>query len=384
MTTENEQLISYISRYQRILILLPDGYLTNDHIASAIALKLVLEKMEKTVFVATSGLISSDLSFLPGGKPEFPGALPNHRPLEVILITKDSKLGELSYQVEEGAVHIFLTPKTGGFKPEDVLIKEVPFGYELIIVIGSQSLEQLGRIYEENAEWVLETQKTVIDISPKNEYFGSLNIIQPSFVSISELLTDLLMKESPSLIDEPIATTLLTGIISATNSFQHPQTTPKTMLKAADLIDLGARHQDIVNNLYKTKDFSKLKLWGRALARVKDLPVKGLLYSTLPTQDFSKTETTGKDLPEVMREMLDHVTDYQIVVIIAEIVEGDSDLIIASLPHIPIDTLIENLGSTKNPTSMNHRNFKITTTTLRASNLQQSEEKLLQAIEKSL
>ena len=51
----------------------------------------------------------------------------------------------------------------------------------------------------------------------------------------SEIIAELLERTVPTFIAEPIAEALLAGIMSATESFQKKNTTPKSLKAAAEL-----------------------------------------------------------------------------------------------------------------------------------------------------
>ena len=132
-------------------------------------------------------------------------------------------------------------------------------------------MEDLGSLNEHNADLFFETPKINVDNKAENEYFGAINLVDVTATSVAEILAGLLQEYEAQLLDEDILLPcLLTGIISKTQSFQHVQTTPRAFLKASELVALeGGRQQEIIKNIYKTKPLSLLKLWGRALARMK-------------------------------------------------------------------------------------------------------------------
>ena len=120
-------------------------------------------------------------------------------------------------------------------------------------------------------------------------------------------------------MDEHIATSLLTGIIAETNSFQHAKTTPRAFLKASQLIAQGGKHQEIIRELYKTKSIALLKLWGRALARLKEVPELSVVYSLVNHSDIEKTSSKPEDVFGVMKELVASLAGAKIILFLAEI-----------------------------------------------------------------
>jgi hypothetical protein len=110
------------------------------------------------------------------------------------------------------------------------------------------------------------------------------------------------------------------------------------------LIAQGAKQQDVIKSLYKTKDFSLLKLWGRALARIKTIPDTSLLYSMLTRSDFERTGEDGDRMMLVMRELLENVSGFQTIALIGEEEVGGVRILIAGMPHANIPAIARRLS----------------------------------------
>lgn len=326
-------LFEELAKATKVLIALPQQ-LQTDNTASGIALALFLRKMGKEVTVASAGAVPQELSFLPTTVP-FEHELGSNKNFIIRLSTKEAAVSEISYHADPEALNIYVKPKSGSFRSEDVSFVAESSSFSLIIIIDSMSLESLGSLFEQNTELFFNTPKVNIDNHPGNQYFGAINIVDMNAGSIAEILADVFEASDKSLIDEDIATCLLTGIIEKTNSFQHTQTTPHAFVKASELLALGGRQQDIVRALYKTKPLSLLKLWGRALARLQTLGKSGVMYSVLNKSDFEKSDATAADLPGVLKELLENISGYDVVLVLAETETGTA-CFIASQPHIDI------------------------------------------------
>jgi phosphoesterase RecJ-like protein len=136
--------------------------------------------------------------------------------------------------------------------------------------------------------------------------------------SVSEILVELMQKYEEQLIDEDIATCLLSGIIEKTSSFQHVQTTPRAFLKASELVALGGRQQEVVKNIFKTKSLPLLKLWGRALARLKLIENLPVVYAPLSLMDFEKADAGSAEILPALKELVDNLGGNKIFALIFE------------------------------------------------------------------
>ncbi len=315
-TKIEQQVFDQIGKAKKILVALPE-VLHADALASGLAMRLFLEKLGKEVEVVTSAQPGAEFAFLPKAA-ELKNTVQSVKSLVVELDTAQKKLDELSYQVLENRVEIYLKSKSAPFVPDEVKFKNEKFPVDLLVVLGCQAFEDLGGLFRDNTEVFYETPKINVDNKPGNEYFGAVNLVDVTATSLAEVLSGLFEQYEQQLVDEQIATCLLTGIITQTNSFQHAQTTPQALMKASRLVALGGRQQEIIKHVYKTKSLPLLKLWGRALARLKVLETARAAYSVLNAGDFEKTEASEDLLLPALKELLANVSGYQVLGLLAQ------------------------------------------------------------------
>ncbi len=336
-----DQIFDLIGKSQRILIAMPANP-NGDTLGSSLALAGFLKKLNKQVEVYCQKTDFGKLSFLPH-LSEIRHEVVFPKSFVISIDTSHAQLDELSYDALPEKVSIFLKPKNGNFKPEDVTFSTEAVGLNLIVTLDTPSLDSLGAIYEKNAEMFFNTPKINIDNHINNDNYGTVNIIDVTASSTAEILLELLKKYEVSLIDENIATNLLTGIISETNSFQHNKTTPGSFLKASELISFGAKQQEIIRNLFKTKELSVLKLWGRAMARIKHIPNYPAMLSIVGSQDIHKSEADDKDILKVAEDLAANMSDVKILFFVAE---RSSNLLmyISASPNIKLQELVHFFG----------------------------------------
>jgi phosphoesterase RecJ-like protein len=134
-----------------------------------------------------------------------------------------------------------------------------------------------------------------IDHHPVIHPEAKINIIEPKVSSASEIIFKL-FKNLDIEIDKDIATCLLTGIVSDTGGFQHSNTTSETLEISAELMKKGVRLNKITKKIFRSKDKTTLKLWGRALARIKKDPKTGLAFSIITYDDLKECGVSPEDL----------------------------------------------------------------------------------------
>jgi nanoRNase/pAp phosphatase (c-di-AMP/oligoRNAs hydrolase) len=218
------------------------------------------------------------------------------------------------------------------------------------------SFDLLGEFYTKHTELFFDVPLVNIDFRASNENYGQFNLVTLSATSTSEIILDLINKFEASLIDENIATQLLAGIITETNSFQHVRTTPQTFLKASQLVGLGAKQQDIINNLYKSKSLGLLKLWGRVLARLKQETELSLVYSAVNQNDIVKSQAVESDVDAIIKEMTSQLGFAKIFLFLKEENPTTSKIYLHSI--IPLNLLA--IFSAFNPQAMGAQTVKFT------------------------
>lgn len=316
--SSQQQIFEVVEKSKKVL-LLTRQHPTEDAVCSLIALGLYLEKSGKEVDMATQGPIPAALEFIPETK-KVKNNVRQSKNFIVSLDTSQTKVAQFSYDFDEDGkkLNIFITPEGGNFTPDHLSTKILGFGYDTIFIIHSADFETLGPVYTENADLFYETPVINIDRSSSNEQFGEINLVDTTASSIAEILYELFAAEGEKVIDERIATCLLTGIIASTRSFQNKDATPKSFTIAAKLIAAGADQQQVINSLYKNRSLSMLKLWGRALARVKHSPEKKLAWSMLSQKDFVNSGAQTKDLEGITDEIMTSVPNTDMVVVLYE------------------------------------------------------------------
>ena len=294
------QSISKLTSANNILIIVAGN--NGDSLAARLALQGFLKKLEKETEVVSYTPKFQNLDFL-SGFSEVQEHFEVVKSFVIDVSTKKVAMDELSYKKDLEQLSIFIKPKKGQFGPEDVTFRSSDFPFDLLVLVGIDSLDRLGEMYSQNTELFFETPILNVDFRASNENYAQLNLVNLAATSNSEIVFDLINQLEASFIDESIATQLLAGIVVETDSFQHVRTTPQTFLKASQLVGLGANQQEIISRLYKSKSLGLLKLWGMVLARLQQETSVGLVYSSVNRMELEKTQATEMDAGLIIKEM---------------------------------------------------------------------------------
>lgn len=315
--SEQEQIKNRIDKSERILIISKRDA-SGDSMGSMLALYLTLKKIGKEVSVVSHGTPNILYKFLPNFH-QITSELTSTKDFIISLDISNAAVGEFSYKIEGNKLNIYIEPEKGEFDSQDVSAQPAQPKYDLIVSLNCPDFAYMGDHYENNPNFFYETPVINIDHRADNENYGNINLVDVTATSTAEILYELIEDWDENIIDEDIATCLLTGIITDTNSFQNQQTTPKSLQISAELINLGADQQSIVHNLYRTKSLNKLKLWGRLLARIKLDSKYKLAWTLVDLSDFQKTNSQPQDLSGISEELISSSPDAEIILILARV-----------------------------------------------------------------
>jgi phosphoesterase RecJ-like protein len=317
MLNQEQQIFEQIKKANNILITFNRTW-NGDAVASGLAFFLLLKKMGKNVEIVAEKYDKSDLySFLPGYS-SIKNSLDNLRKFIISLDITNTKVDKIKYKIEDNTLNFVVSPKDGFFTQEDIKSRSGEFKYDLIITLDTPDLESLGSIYDSDTEFFYQIPTINIDHSSSNEEYGQINLVELTSIATSEILFNLFTAFSRDLLDEHIATCLLAGIISKTRSFKTQNITPQALSISSQLISIGAKREEIVSRLYRSRSLNVLKLWGRVLARLTSALENKLVWSVLTEMDFNKTETKEDDLNEVIDELIINIPQAKVVLLIFE------------------------------------------------------------------
>lgn len=304
--TSHQQFQSLLRDADHTLLLLP-SHPSVDALASASALAYLLTKQERKVTVAADTVLGAfreyDFLLQPNHLRE---TLTGARDFVLSFDTKRNKIISMRTEENVDSYRIYITPEKGSVDPRDFSFIPASFMFDLVIVLDAPDKESLGKLYENNADIFYEVPVINIDHHPKNDHFGQLSIVDITASSTTEVLTDILKETHLEWIDAPLADSLLTGIIAATESFQKKNTTPKSLQIASWLMDQGANRHAIVQHLYKTHPLHLLKLWGRIMASLQWDEKTKLMHATITQNDLDEIRVTVNDLPRILDKIRTH------------------------------------------------------------------------------
>ena len=379
MLNETQQIKQEIENSKHVLIVF-NNHENTDATAAALALSYLLEKNNKSVDIVCPDFTpTKNLNFLNGLK----NIKPEFAHLQKLIIKVDvsqTKIETLSYDIKDNWLSIYLTPKNGLLTKEDLRTAQSAYKYDLIITLDTPELETLGKIFLNNTDLFYRVDIINIDCHAANERYGQINYVDLNATSVSEIVYRLMKQLWETQLEETNATALLTGMIAATHSFKTTNVTPLTLQSASELINHGANREKIIQNLYRTRSLSTLKLWGTTLSKLKIDQNKHFAWSTITKTDFDNCGANEDDLRDIITELIGNSPEIDLTMLLYEHTQPDGKFFINGILHSKkghdTHTLLKNF----NPTG-NKQQSKIS---FADHTLNEAEQIIIEEIKKSL
>lgn len=323
-----DQVVETLLRAQRGVLLVVPPEPTSDAFASMIALALALESLGKSTTTVCPSHVPALLQFLPG-TAQVHDHLPHLPEVILHLPIGDVRPDHLHWEIVENTLRITVRPVPSVPADAQVVLQRGTYPWDCVVTFGSPRLHALGELFTEHAPFFYQTPLVNIDRGVENEFFGTVNLVPATAGTIAEVVTDLLdVLGGTNLFSPEIATCLLAGITAATHSFRTPWTTPRTFQVASLLTEQNADRQMIIRRLFHTHTLPELRLLGRALTRISELPPRAL-WSFLSQQDFTENNAPPDLAPTVFQELLQWVGDQRSTLLVFERQAGSLEVLAA-------------------------------------------------------
>lgn len=313
MLNEREQFFHQLTEAKNLALVFNKNW-SNDAVAAGLALAQLLIKLGYSLTLSADPENKQEvlawLPFFPFIQP----ILDSPKEFIISLDTSQAKITDLKYQIADKQLDIVITQEYAALSPHHVNVSAGSYPYQTAITLACQDLDSLGSLYQNCLTFFQQTDIINLDCSTTNEAYGQLNIVNVKTSSVSEIIYHL-FADKTDLIDADIATCLLSGIIAATNNFKAANLCPQTLTAAAELIRLGARREEIINQLYRNKKLSTLKLWGAGLTNLNTSEDQRLAWTFFDYQAIKDAGFKRQDLLNLVEEMISNLPLLEVVII---------------------------------------------------------------------
>ncbi|HUE75828.1 MAG TPA: DHH family phosphoesterase [Chloroflexota bacterium] len=211
---------------------------------------------------------------------------------------------------------------------------------DLIILIEAPSLPRVNPVFSTHREQIERTPKVNIDHHVTNEYFGSVNVVEPEMSSVCEILVKLVHALSVP-IDAGTATCLLTGIVADTRSFRTPGVTVASLTTAGELVGAGADLFLVNDAVHRTRRIATLRLWASAIDSLASRD--GFVIASV-TRAMVDSLGLGMNESEGLVEFLSDTRDLDVAVVLKENADGTIRVSMRSTGRVDVAAICARYG----------------------------------------
>lgn len=285
-----EEIIERIREHQRFAIsthVSPEA----DAVGSALALRLILKRLNKEAVVVMQDPVPYNLTFLKGA---------------------EGVRGPQALEAER-------------------------FAPELWFIVDCANLDRVGdqvrRLIEASGKPIIN-----IDHHLHNPKFGELNYVRQT-AATAQLIWELAKRLH--ILDPEIATCLYAGIVADTSAFRNDNTDAQALRDAAELIEHGARAREVAVNLYERRTLGETRLLGYALlnAQLED----GIFWVSFPLQVFAELGAAPHETEPVVGE-LRKLDGIEVAVLFKELENNKVKISFRSKGRLRVNEIAERFG----------------------------------------
>jgi len=247
-----QQIVEKIANSANILVTVSNDP-SVDALSAALGLAIMLNKLSKHTTAIFSGAIPPAITFLDPEKT-FESSTDSLR--DFIIALDKEKADHLRYKVDGDVVKIFITPYRTTISDKDLEFSQGDYNVELVLALGVENQTHLDSALEAHGSILHDATVITISTGQGSSSLGSIDWRDESASSLSEMLVTLadIIKGDTPLIDQQVATALLTGIVAETDRFSNTKTSSKVMTIAAQLMAAGADQQLIASKLQESHE----------------------------------------------------------------------------------------------------------------------------------
>jgi len=159
--------------------------------------------------------------------------------------------------------------------------------YDWVCVLDCSDLERVGPALDK-----LGAPDLNVDHHPTNLGFARINLVDTRAVATAEIIAGLLSELNLPLT-LPVASALLTGLITDTIGFRTSNMTPEALCLAAEMMEKGANLPDIYHKALVGRSFEAIRFWGVGLSKVQR---NGrMVWTSVSLEDRAAVKYPGRD-----------------------------------------------------------------------------------------
>ena len=201
----------------------------------------------------------------------------------------------------------------------DVSLEAPTWSPDAIVLVDCADPKRAGRIGDLINALPASTPRILIDHHISNDSTWPLAWVDAHAAATCEMvsLIALALKADLSADQGRLATTLAAGVIMDTATFQHGNTTPRTLEVGGLLLAAGAPISEISRKIYRSKPLAQVQLHARVLASLKSTDSGRTVFATMMLANLTETGAT-LEMSEGIVDALAQVSEADVAIFFKE------------------------------------------------------------------
>jgi phosphoesterase RecJ-like protein len=193
---------------------------------------------------------------------------------------------------------------------------------DLVVILDCSDAGYIDRLYASRPPGLPASRPPVINIDhhATNPRYGDMNQVVVSSPATAEVVYRF-FRENNVVPSRDAATCLITGICFDTTVFSNSATNQRAFEAASDLMMGGARIQEVVRNVYQNRSVEVLRIWGKALERLRGHGDRSAVATFVTRADMEEAGVS-EDEVEGLSNFLNLVTDAETLFVFREGSDG--------------------------------------------------------------
>lgn len=201
----------------------------------------------------------------------------------------------------------------------EVALEAPDWAPDAIVLVDCADPKRAGRIGDLINALPAATPRILIDHHVSNETTWPLAWVDPHAAATCEMvsLIALALEADLSADQGRLATTLAAGVIMDTATFQHGNTTPRTLEVGGLLLAAGAPISEISRKIYRSKPLAQVQLHARVLASLTTADAGRTVFATMMLADITESRA-NLEMSEGIVDALAHVAEADVAIFFKE------------------------------------------------------------------
>ncbi len=234
-------------------------------------------------------------------------------------------------------------PEVYAWLPGSAEIVRQPSGlHDLVISLDCSDERRMGELLREGLTGL---PLVNIDHHVTNTSFGTVNWVEPSGVSTTQMILELADSQSWQ-VSQPAAVCLLCGLVTDTRSFRTYNVDAAAVQAALRLMEAGASLNEVTLRVLDRRPLASVRLWGQAIDR---LQLEGEILWTEVTREMRQRWALDENGDSGLANFLSGVRESKVVVVFTERNNGTIDVGMRSQPGYDVAEVAYRLGGGGHP-----------------------------------